>query len=65
MDFYLQPMVKNMPLHLKGTKDVIRLIQGIAINLGVLLATADVASLYTCISQQLGFEAVDRGVNPT
>lgn len=58
IDFFLQPLVKQVPSYWKDTKDTIQLLSNIEFPEGCLLGTANVASLYTCISHQLGFEAV-------
>lgn len=46
-----------MPSYLKDTKDTIHILNNILWNGDGLLATADVALLYTCFSHSLGFEA--------
>lgn len=58
IDFYLQPLVKQMCSYLKDTKDTIQLLAGVHLPEACILVTADVESLYTRISHKLGFEAV-------
>lgn len=58
IDYYLQPLVKLTPSYLKDTTSTIQLLEGIDIKGDYLLATVDVALLYTCIPQQLGVQAV-------
>lgn len=47
-----------MTFYLKHTKDTIQWLEFIVVPAGCLLVTANVASLYTCISHQLRFHAV-------
>lgn len=58
IDFFLQPLVKLTPSYLKDTTSTIKLLESVDIQGDYLLATADVALLYTCIPQHLGIEAV-------
>lgn len=58
IDFYLQLLVKQTPSYLKDTTDTIKLLESVNIQGDYLLATTDVASLYTCIPHNLGIEAV-------
>lgn len=59
VDNFLQPLVGLTPSYLKDTTQVINLLEGLEWRDGYILATADVASLYTIISHQQGFEAVN------
>lgn len=58
IDFFLQPPVRNMPTYLKDTKDVMKLLSNVSFQGDTIMATADVASLYTCIPHQRVIEAV-------
>ena len=58
IDFYLQPLVRNMPSFLKDTRQVINMLSVIEPPPGLWLVTADVTSLYTIIPHDLGLEAV-------
>lgn len=59
VDHYLQPLVRSTTSYLKDTRDTIKLLESTPFKKGMLLATADVAALYTCIPHRLGFEAVE------
>ena len=59
IDHYLQPLVKLVPSYLKDTGDTIRLLEKIRHQGDILLVTADVAALYTCIPHHLGLAAVE------
>lgn len=58
VDQFLQPLVMATPSHLKDTSQVIKILADFEWREGCLLATADVASLYTVISHHHGLEAV-------
>lgn len=59
IDFFLQPIVQSIPSFLKDTRDTIAKLQQITYSDDLLLVTADVTSLYTCIPQELGLGAVE------
>lgn len=58
IDFYLQPLVRHMPSYLKETGATNCLLEGLEVQDDYIITTADVASLYTCIPQEKGIEAV-------
>lgn len=58
IDFYLQPIVSKTPSFLKDTSSTIKRLEEIQLQKGFIMATADVASLYTCIPHERGIEAV-------
>lgn len=58
IDFYLQPLVMGTPSFLKDTKHVLNTLSEVEWKDTYTLVTADVASLYTSISHQLGHDAV-------
>ncbi|KAM9325013.1 DNA replication ATP-dependent helicase/nuclease DNA2 [Gastrophryne carolinensis] len=57
-DNFLQPLVVRLPAYLRDSGQVLTICQEIEISDGCLLATADVASLYTVIPHELGMLAV-------
>lgn len=57
IDFFLQALVKNTPSYFRDTKDVIKRLSGITYEIILIMVTADVTSLYTCIPHQRGMEA--------
>lgn len=59
IDFHLQPLVKLFPSYLKDTQVTIRLLEKVKYQDDLILVTADVAALYTCIPHDLGFSAVE------
>ena len=59
VDSFLQPLVKSTPAFLRDTTEVLNLLKEVQWKDGYILATADVASLYTVISHQHGLQAVD------
>lgn len=58
IDYYLQTLVMGIPSFVKDTKQVINTLREIQWKQGYFLATADVASLYTVISHDFGYQAV-------
>lgn len=58
VDEFLQPLVTATPSYLRDTTQVINLLADCGWREGCILATADVASLYTIISHQHGLAAV-------
>lgn len=59
VDFHLQPLIRLAPSYLKDTGDTISLLESVDHQEGMILVTADVAALYTCIPHDLGFGAVE------
>ncbi|KAM4038422.1 uncharacterized protein ACNLHF_016745 [Anomaloglossus baeobatrachus] len=59
IDFYLQPLVETLPSHVRDTSDVLRRINGLTVERGILLATLDVETLYTNICHEHGLQAVE------
>lgn len=59
VDFHLQPVVRLVPSYLKNTGATIKLLEFIEYREDTFLVTVDVASLYTCIPHDLGFDAVE------
>lgn len=58
VDFFLQPMVQETPAFLKDTVQCIRELTQLEIDGDILIVTADVASLYTIIPHEMGYETV-------
>lgn len=58
IDFFIQPLVRKTSPYLKNTRDTIKLLEAVNVAGDYIMATADVASLYTCISPHKGIEAV-------
>ena len=54
IDTYLQPVVKQLPSHIKDTKDFVQFIEALQIPKDTLLVTLDVSSLYTNIPHDEG-----------
>lgn len=59
IDGFLQPLVSQTPSFLKDSTDVIDKLGELEWKERYILATADLASLYTIISHGGGFDAVD------
>ncbi|XP_056419563.1 uncharacterized protein LOC130361029 [Hyla sarda] len=57
IDFFLSPLVENLPSYLKDTNDVLRKINHTQLDENMLLVTCDVESLYTSIRHLDGIEA--------
>ena len=58
VDYFLQPHVKKLPSYIKDTTHFLQKLQNIdKLPEGTLLATLDVASLYTNIPNDMGLEA--------
>ncbi|XP_073421163.1 uncharacterized protein [Dendrobates tinctorius] len=58
IDFYLKPLVETLPSYIRDTTDALASVDGIFVEYGTLLVTADVESLYTCIEHLHGIDAV-------
>ncbi|XP_077118764.1 uncharacterized protein LOC143774874 [Ranitomeya variabilis] len=58
VDFYLKPLVESLPSYARDTSDVLSRINGIQLDEDMILVTADIESLYTCIRHDDGLEAV-------
>lgn len=58
IDHFLQPLIQKNPSYLKDMRDTIRLLEAVNVSGDYITATADVASLYTCIPHHKGVEAV-------
>ena len=58
MDHFIQPLVKELPSYLRDSSHLINLIRNLRIPKDSILATLDVTSLYTNISNNEGIEAV-------
>ena len=59
VDFHLQPIVKNIPLHVRDTTDFLQKLDKVKnVPNDCLLVTLDVNSLYTNISNNEGIKAV-------
>lgn len=59
IDGFLQPLVSQTPSFLRDSAQAIQLLSGMEWKDSYIMATVDVAFLYTIISHQDGFEAVD------
>lgn len=61
VDSHLQPLVKDLPSHIRDSSDFLQKLHEIAQPLpeGTILATVDVTSLYTNIPHTLGLAALD------
>ncbi|KAM4050243.1 uncharacterized protein ACNLHF_014747 isoform 1-T1 [Anomaloglossus baeobatrachus] len=59
IDFYLQPLVETLPSHVRDTSDVLRRLNGLTADEGILLVTLDVETLYTNICHEHGLRAVE------
>ncbi|XP_077113081.1 uncharacterized protein LOC143768273 [Ranitomeya variabilis] len=57
VDYYLKPLVEALPSYARDTMDVLARIDGMSIEKEMILVTADIESLYTCIRHQDGLEA--------
>ena len=57
VDYWLQPIMKNLPSYLKDTSHLIRELKQIFIEPNTILVTVDVKSLYTCIPHVDGITA--------
>lgn len=58
IDIHLQPLVRNMHAYLKDTKHTLQLLKECTANDVLVMATGDVASLYTNIDHQGAMRAV-------
>ncbi|KAM4043753.1 uncharacterized protein ACNLHF_014024 [Anomaloglossus baeobatrachus] len=58
VDFYLKPLVQDLPSYIRDTTDALAKMEGLHIEPDMWLVAADVESLYTCIAHQDGLEAV-------
>ncbi|XP_069621235.1 uncharacterized protein [Ranitomeya imitator] len=58
IDFYLKPLVETLPSHVRDTTDVLARVDGLLVDRETILVTADVETLYTCISHEDGVRAV-------
>ena len=64
VDFFLNPLIPNIPSYVKDTTHFIRLIRDLGqINPNCLIATLDVSSLYTNIPNNEGLEAASNFLN--
>ena len=57
LDYYLQPIMKNLPAYLKDTTQFLKEIDEIEINKDTWLVTVDVKSLYTNIPNEEDIQA--------
>ncbi|KAM4015995.1 uncharacterized protein ACNLHF_002507 [Anomaloglossus baeobatrachus] len=57
IEFYLHPLVETLPSYVRDTSDVLRRIDGIILESGVLLVAVDVETLYSCIRHRDGLAA--------
>ena len=57
LDFYLQPIMKQLPAYLKDTTQFIQEITDLSIHNNTWLVTVDVKSLYTNIPNEQGIQA--------
>ncbi|XP_077113029.1 uncharacterized protein LOC143768221 [Ranitomeya variabilis] len=58
LDFYLKPLVEDLPSYIQDTGDVLRKLMDIQLEADMWLVTLDVESLYTSIRHNDGIEAV-------
>ncbi|XP_069605329.1 uncharacterized protein [Ranitomeya imitator] len=58
IDSKIQPLVECLPSYLKDTGELLRRVDGVHLEDGDLLVTADVESLYTSIRHQDGLRAI-------
>uniref|UniRef100_A0A8C5PR15 Reverse transcriptase domain-containing protein n=1 Tax=Leptobrachium leishanense TaxID=445787 RepID=A0A8C5PR15_9ANUR len=63
IDFFLQPVVKKTRSYLKDTSHILRDLERINWEAGMMFATIDVTSLYTSIPHQKGVEAIKRALD--
>lgn len=63
IDGFLQPLVSGTPSYIKDSAQVVRTFENLEWKEGYIMATADVASLYTIISHLDGLEAVEQFLN--
>ena len=57
VDYWLQPLMKNLPSYLKNTMELINKLKNFQIEPNTILVTIDVKSLYTCIPHKDGINA--------
>jgi len=57
LDYYLQPIMKNLQSYLKDTNQLLKELSDIRIQPSDWLVTVDVKSLYTCIPHDEGIQA--------
>ena len=57
IDYYLGPLVKKIPSHVKDTNDFLSKLRAIRVTSESLLVTLDVTSLYTNIPHEEGLDA--------
>ena len=65
VDYWLQPIIKNLPSYLKDTSHLIRELKQIFIAPNTILVTVDVKSLYTCIPHVDRITACREALNST
>lgn len=58
LDFYLQPLVKQLPSYLRDTGDFLDKLREYSPESNIMLVTMDISSLYTNIPNEAGCEAV-------
>ena len=57
VDYWLQPLMKNLPSYLKNTTELINDFKNLQLEPETILVTVDVKSLYTCIPHTDGIDA--------
>ena len=60
VDYYLQPVVKEIPSHIKDTNDFVKKINKLNVPQDSILVTMDVKSLYTSIPSHEDITAVKK-----
>ena len=57
IDYWLQPLMKNLPSYHKDTTELINELKNLQIEPNTILVIVDVKSLYTCIPHKDGIDA--------
>jgi len=65
VDYWLQPLMKNLPSYLKTSTELINEFKHLQIEPDTILVTVDVKSLYTCIPHKDGIDACKEALNFT